>query len=197
MRRLLRRVLTRDGRSAVLVTHDLVDVATLADHAVVIDGGRIAEAGTATALLATPRSRFGAHFAGVNLIAGVAEAGGVLRTAGLVWHGVPAAEGLVAGEAVVGLFRPAAVAVYRDRPHGSPRNTVAVTVTEVDSSGPAVRVRGVTESSGGGPGGEDAGSGYGLAADITVESAARLRLTPGDRVFMTVKAQEVALHPAP
>lgn len=186
MRRVLRRVLTRDGRSAVLVTHDLVDVATLADRAVVIEDGRIAEAGSAADLLATPRSRFGARFAGVNLIAGVAGPDGVLRTAADLWHGVEAA-GVVAGEAAVAIFRPSAVAVYRDAPHGSPRNTVAVTVAEVDSSGPAVRVRGVARS----------GGGYGLAADITAQSAAELRLTPGDRVYMTVKAQEVEVHPAP
>ena len=32
MRKVLRRVLARDGRSAVLITHDLLDVLTLADR---------------------------------------------------------------------------------------------------------------------------------------------------------------------
>ncbi|WP_193048112.1 sulfate/molybdate ABC transporter ATP-binding protein [Mycolicibacterium baixiangningiae] len=186
MRRVLREVLTRGGRSAVLVTHDLVDVATLADHVVVIDGGRIAEAGPATSVLAAPRSPFGARFAGVNLVAGVAADGGVVCAGGTDWHGVATA-GVVTGEPAVAIFRPAAVAVYRDRPHGSPRNTVEVTVAEVDVSGPAVRVR-AAEQPDGAPG---------LAADITAESAAELRLTPGDRVHMTVKAQEVGLYPAP
>jgi molybdate transport system ATP-binding protein len=36
----------------------------------------------------------------------------------------------------------------------------------------------------------------GLAADITAESAAGLRLAAGDAVWFTVKAQEVGLHPA-
>jgi molybdate transport system ATP-binding protein len=190
MRRVLRRVLTRAGRSAVLVTHDLVDVATLADRVVVIDGGRVAEAGPAASVLTAPRSPFGARFAGVNLVIGVAGRGGVLHAGGLDWHGVvppDAAADVVAGEPAVAIFRPAAVAVYRQRPHGSPRNTVAVTVAEVGSSGPAVRVR-AAELSGGVPG---------LAADITAESAAELRLTPGDRIHMAVKAQEVALYPAP
>ena len=79
------------------------------------------------------------------------------------------------------LFSPAAVAVYRDRPHGSPRNTVEVTVAELDSRGPAIRVR-AEEQPDGAPG---------LAADITADSAAELRLTPGDRVYFSVKAQEV------
>ena len=85
------------------------------------------------------------------------------------------------------LFSPAAVAVYRDRPHGSPRNTFEVTVAELDSRGPAIRVR-AEEQPDGAPG---------LAADITADSAAELRLTPGDRVYFSVKAQEVTLLPAP
>ncbi|BCI53429.1 molybdenum import ATP-binding protein ModC [Mycolicibacterium litorale] len=186
MRRVLRQVLTRDGRSAVLVTHDLVDVATLADHVVVMDGGRVAESGPAATVLAAPRSPFGARFAGVNLVAGVAAEGGALRAQGATWHGVTATE-VVPGQPAVAIFRPAAVAVYPDPPHGSPRNTVEVTVAEVDRSGPTVRVR-AAEQPGGGPG---------LAADITAEAAAEMRLAPGDRVYMAVKAQEVALHPAP
>ena len=83
------------------------------------------------------------------------------------------------------LFRPAAVAVYRDKPHGSPRNTLEVTVAELDSTGPAIRVR-ADEQPDGAPG---------LAADITSESAAELRLAPGERVYFSVKAQEIVVHP--
>jgi molybdate transport system ATP-binding protein len=187
MRALLRTVLTRDGRCAVLITHDLLDVVALADHVLVLESGRVAEAGPAATVLATPRSRFGARFAGVNLVSGTAGADGALTTAwGTTWHGVPAAD-VVAGRAAVAIFPPAAVAVYRVAPHGSPRNTVAVTVAELDTRGPAVRLRTVEQPDGA----------PGLAADITADSAAELRLTPGDRVYFSVKAQEVALHPGP
>jgi molybdate transport system ATP-binding protein len=187
MRKVLRRVLTADGRCAVLVTHDMLDVVTLADRVVVLESGRIVESGSAAAVLALPKSRFAAHFAGVNLIAGVAAGAGDLTTAwGAGWYGTPAG-GLVAGAPAVAVFAPSAVAVYRDEPHGSPRNTIAVTVAEIDSRGPGIRVR-ADEQPDGAPG---------LAADITTESAARLRLAPGERVYFTVKAQEVAVHPAP
>lgn len=186
MRAVLRRTLTRDGRCAVLVTHDVVDVATLADRVVVVESGRVVEAGPAGAVLAAPRSRFGARLAGVNLVAGTAAGPGELRTGWSTWHGVAAGD-LAAGTPAVALFSPAAVAVYRDVPHGSPRNTVAVTIAEVDRSGPVIRLRGEPQPDGA----------PGLAADITAESAADLRLVPGDRVHLTVKAQEVALHPAP
>ena len=91
------------------------------------------------------------------------------------------------GQPAVAVFTPAAVAVYRDKPHGSPRNTVEVMVAELDGRGPAIRVR-ADEQPDGAPG---------LAADITAESAADLRLAPGDRVYFSVKAQEVTVHPGP
>ncbi|OBF35830.1 molybdenum ABC transporter ATP-binding protein [Mycobacterium sp. ACS1612] len=186
MRKVLRRVLARDGRCALMVTHDLLDVLTLADRVLVIDDGRVVESGSAATVLATPRSRFGARFAGVNLVGGIADADGVLTTQwGSIWHGNPAPD-VVAGESAVALFNPAAVAIYRDKPHGSPRNTVEVTVAELDSRGAVIRVR-ADEQPDGAPG---------LAADITAESAAELRLVPGDRIYMSVKAQEVAVHPS-
>lgn len=187
MRKVLRRVLTTDGRCAVLITHDLLDVLTLADRVVVLESGRIVESGSAAAVLAVPKSRFAARLAGVNLVAGVADGAGDLTTAwGTSWHGAPA-EDVAAGGPAVAVFAPSAVAVYRDEPHGSPRNTVAVTVAELDSRGPGIRVR-AEEQPDGAPG---------LAADITAESAAQLRLAPGEQVYFTVKAQEVAVHPAP
>lgn len=187
MRKLLRHTLSRDGRSAVLITHDVLDVLTLADRVLVLESGRVAETGSAASVLAAPRSHFGARFAGVNLVSGTAGPHGVLTTEwGTAWHGTPAAD-LVEGQAAVAVFPPAAVAVYRDKPHGSPRNTIEVVVAELDSRGSALRVR-ADEQPDGAPG---------LAADITAESAAELRVTPGERVYFTVKAQEVAVHQVP
>ncbi|OBA81015.1 molybdenum ABC transporter ATP-binding protein [Mycolicibacterium elephantis] len=186
-RKVLRKVLACDGRSAVMVTHDILDVLTLADRVIVLEAGRVAETGSAAAILATPRSRFGARFAGVNLVSGVVGADGALTTrSGTTWHGSPAT-GLIAGDSAVALFYPAAVAVHRDRPHGSPRNTVEVTVAELDSRGPAIRVRAEDQPDGA----------PGLAADITAEAAAELRLAPGERIYFAVKAQEVSIHPSP
>lgn len=186
MRKVLRRVLARDGRSAVMVTHDLLDVVALADRVLVLESGHVIETGSAAKVLASPRSDFGARLAGVNLVRGTADRDGALVTEwGVAWHG-NAASDVEAGRPAVALFHPAAVAVYRERPHGSPRNTVEVTVAELDGRGPAIRVR-AEEQPDGGPG---------LAADITADSAAELRLAPGERVIFAVKAQEVALHPA-
>lgn len=186
IRTVLRRVLARDGRSAVMVTHDLLDVLTLADRVLILESGTVAETGPVAAVLAAPRSRFGARFAGVNLVGGTLESDGVLRThGGRRWYGATGSDA-TSGRPAVAVFSPAAVAVYRDAPHGSPRNTVEVTVAELDSRDAAIRVRG----------GEQPDGAPGLAADITAEAAADLRLVVGERIHFSVKAQEVALHPA-
>jgi molybdate transport system ATP-binding protein len=184
MRKLLRHTLTENGRSAVLITHDVLDVLTLADRVLIIESGRIVETGDAATVLAAPRSHFGARLAGVNLVSGIAGPDGALTTPwGIAWHG-NAAPDVVIGQRAVAIFTPSAVAVYRDKPHGSPRNTVEVVVAELDSRGPALRVR-ADEQPDGAPG---------LAADITAESAAELRVAPGERVYFSVKAQEVTVH---
>jgi len=189
VRVVLRDVVSREGRAAVLVTHDLLDVFALADRVLVLESGSIAEAGQVADVLAAPRSRFGARIAGVNLVAGPIGADGVLRTHwGEQWHAATAG-GFGAGCRHcdgVAVFAPGAVAVYRDPPRGSPRNTVAVLVAGLDTRGPAIRVRGQDQPDGA----------PGLAADITAAAAADLRLAPGQRVWFSVKAQEVSLHAA-
>jgi molybdate transport system ATP-binding protein len=189
IRALLRRVLASDGRAAMLVTHDVLDVLTLADRVMVIEAGRIAEIGGVAEVLSAPRSSFGARIAGVNLVRGTLDAAGVLHTVGGAdWHGTPAGGSAAAttGQQAVAVFAPAAVAVFREKPQGSPRNVVEVTIAELDSRGAAIRLR-----AGGQPDGAP-----GLAADITPDAAADLRVVAGMRLWFAVKAQEVAIHPA-
>ena len=136
-------------------------------------------------MLAAPRSRFGARIAGVNAVGGVVDSPGVLRTGGHTWYG-RAAEPLERGADAVAVFAPASVAVYRDRPHGSPRNSVFVEITAVEMVGGVVRVRGVAV----------ADQATGIAADVTPEAVADLRLCVADRVWLSVKAQEIGIHGA-
>ncbi|WP_408066854.1 TOBE domain-containing protein [[Mycobacterium] crassicus] len=75
--------------------------------------------------------------------------------------------------------------MYRQPPSsGSPRNLVEVGVAGVEARGNAIQVRG-TEQPDGSPG---------LAADITPDAAAELRLAPGETVWFGIKAQEVTLR---
>lgn len=185
VRTVLRDVLSAAGRTTVLVTHDLLDVFALADRVLVLESGRVAEIGRTADVLAAPRSRFGAQIAGFNLVAGVLDGDGVLRTGwGDRWYGT-ADDGASAGRPAVAVSTPAAVAVYREPPrHGSPRNLLEVTVAELAVRGSTVQVRGVDQPDGA----------PGLAADITADAAAELRLTPGETVWLGVKAQEVTLR---
>jgi molybdate transport system ATP-binding protein len=191
IRAVLRSVVSRRGCAVILITHDLLDVFTLADRVLVLESGKIAEIGPVADVLTAPRSHFGARIAGVNLVNGTIGPDGSLHTrSGVQWHGTPApevGEALIEGHDAVAVFAPTAVAVYRDEPHGSPRNAVEQTVAQLDARGAAVLVRG-PEQPDGAPG---------LAAEITVDAAAELRLTTGERVWFSVKSLEVALYPVP
>ncbi|OBF20675.1 molybdenum ABC transporter ATP-binding protein [Mycobacterium sp. ACS4331] len=184
LRRLLRDVLREAGRTAIIVTHDLLDSLAIADQAVVIEDGRVVESGAVRDVLASPRSDFAARIAGINLIPGHVSAPGLLRTG---WGDSISGVGEVTvGSGAVALFRPAAVAVHLSAPHGSPRNVIPVTIAELDLHGAGVRIRGADLPDGG----------VGLAADITAAAAADLDLDVGQTVYFAVKAQEVQLHPA-
>lgn len=194
LRAQLRAIAARDGRSVVLITHDLLDVLGVADRVAVMEDGRIAETGSVAGLLAAPRTRFGARIAGVNAVHGVAEAPGVLATGRHVWHGVPG-EPVGRGADAVALFSPASVAVYRDRPHGSPRNTIPVRITALELAGGVVRVRAAEMGAGGAVSAPCAGGAV-ISADVTPEAVADIGLSVGESVWFTVKTQEVSVHGA-
>jgi len=181
LRRLLRRVLA--GQTVVVVTHDLLDALLMSDRTVVLEAGRVAEQGPTEQVLAHPRTRFTARIAGLNLVRGTARADGLVDAAGVVLQGI-AREDLAPGEPAVAAFAPDAVSLYLAPPHGSPRNLVPVTITEVEPRGAVVRVR------------ADDGHGHLLAADVTPRAAADLDLYPGRRVVYSLKATAVSLYPA-
>ena len=176
VRSLLRRVLREDRRTALIVTHDPLDVLALADRVVVVDGGRIVEDDTVQRVLTRPRSAFAARIAGTNLLGGALEADGLATEVGLV-HGL-VDDDCPSGAAAAAVFPPSAVAVYTEPPHGSPRNTLRVTVGEIEARGATVLVR----------------ASSGLSAEITTAAAVDLTLEPGVTVWFVVKATEIRIH---
>nr|MCW2727751.1 molybdenum transporter ATP-binding protein [Aeromicrobium sp.] len=177
MRQVLRRVL--DDRSAVIVTHDVLDALLLADHVVVLEGGRIVEQGPTRDVLARPRSTFGAGIAGLNLARGHIEDGHVRTASGLAVAGLHDGEPVPTGTPAVAVFSPGAVSVHQERPTGSPRNVFAATVRELEPRGSQVRIQ--TDE---------------MSADVTAPVVAELDLMPGTPVFLAVKASEVAIYEA-
>ena len=121
LRQLLRKVLRDTGRTALLVTHDLIDAMSLSDRVVVLEAGRIVEDGPTRTVLTEPRSPFAARIAGVDLIAGTADDTAWSPPDGVRIQGMRDPT-CVAGEHAVAVFSPAAVAVHLTAPTGSPRN---------------------------------------------------------------------------
>lgn len=183
LRRLLRRVLA--DRSALIITHDVLDALMLADRVVILENGRVSESGPVRDVLQRPRSPFAAGLAGLNLLSGTLTAAG-LQTAegqiitGHLVDGVDITDGTDGtGGAGVAVFPPSAVSVFLDDAHGSPRNSFEAAITDLEPHGDLIRVR--------------AGS---LAADITPAASADLGLVPGLQVHFVVKAAAVAVYPA-
>jgi molybdate transport system ATP-binding protein len=182
VRQVLRRVLA--DRTALIVTHDLLDALLLCTRVVVIDDGRIVEAGPTHDVITRPRTPFIARMAGLNLVRGVATAPAVLRAGAEVAIEGTAAQPLPVGAGALAVFNPNAVAVYPLPPHGSPRNTFAVVITELEPGGGQVRVRALDRA------------GHALAADVTPAAVGDLDLHPGVAAYFCVKATAVTLYPA-
>lgn len=71
----LAEVIRDSGLPAVLVTHDFVQAAALADDVAILERGRLVQRGTPHELAATPASAFVADFTGASVLAGVAVPG--------------------------------------------------------------------------------------------------------------------------
>ncbi|WP_299037853.1 sulfate/molybdate ABC transporter ATP-binding protein [uncultured Pseudokineococcus sp.] len=181
LRQLLREVLRADGRSALLVTHDPLDVLALADRAVVVDGGRVVEEGPAAEVLAAPRTPFPARLAGLGRLRGTAARGGLVLPSGRVLPGA-LAPGCRQGEPAAAAVPPSALALA---PPGSPGD-LALDVVAVEPRGEVVRLRGA-----------DDGAWPGPAVDVPLAQAAARGVVPGRREAVVVTgAAGVLVRPA-
>uniref|UniRef100_UPI0028B0686B TOBE domain-containing protein n=1 Tax=Aeromicrobium sp. TaxID=1871063 RepID=UPI0028B0686B len=176
VRRVLRGVLAH--RTAIVVTHEPLDALVLADRVAIIEDGRIVHEGSPADVLGHPRSAFGAALAGLNLVEAVAISPDRVRAEdGRELTGVPRAPLTTDGPAIA-TFSPAAVALHRSRPAGSPRNVIPGAVTALEQRGGTCRV-----------------TVDGWIADVTTASVAELGLEPGVTVWLSIKATEVRLEP--
>jgi molybdate transport system ATP-binding protein len=179
VRRDLRRHLATFPGVRVLVTHDPVDVAALADQVLVLDAGRVAQTGTPGEITARPRSAWVAALAGTNLFGGEAVAGGRLLLEGGATLVV--ADELAPGP-VLAVVHPRAVSLHRSRPEGSARNAWPGRVTAVEAVGDRLRVRVDANPS--------------VVAEVTPSAVADMGLVDDADVWIAVKATEVVVYPA-
>lgn len=73
MRSVVGRRAAEEGLTVLLVTHDVLDVAALADDVAVLQDGRVVESGPAARMLAAPVSDFAARLTGTAVLLGALE----------------------------------------------------------------------------------------------------------------------------
>jgi molybdate transport system ATP-binding protein len=171
----LRRHLAGFGGSTVLVTHDPVDAMALADRVVVVEEGRVVQAGTPADVSRHPRTDYVARLVGLALLPGTGAGTSVRLDGG----GTVAVAEETAGPVFVAV-RPESVALYLSAPHGSPRNVWAARLVSATPHGATVRC----ELDGEVP----------LIADVTATAFAEMGLAPGAAVWAAVKASEIAVY---
>jgi molybdate transport system ATP-binding protein len=136
LRRMLRRVL--ENRTAIIVTHDVLDAFTLADRVFVFEDGGIVEQGSTAEIFERPRSRFAAELAGLNLLSGIRTADGLATADGTELRGRATAD-IAIGAPVCATVRPAAVTVSLDG-GVSAANILRLEIDELAPRGEVVRV---------------------------------------------------------
>ncbi|WP_130648399.1 ABC transporter ATP-binding protein [Egicoccus halophilus] len=175
VRRELRGHLQSFDGPVVVVTHDPVEALTLADRLVVLEQGRTRQSGTPAEVARRPRSPWVARLVGLNLLSG--EAADTTVAVGAAQLTVPEP----AHGPVDVLFPPQAIALHRERPHGSPRNTWRAVVEGMDVEGARVRIH--------------LDGPFPVVAEVTHAAVAELGLAEGVGVWAAVKAVELTVHP--
>jgi molybdate transport system ATP-binding protein len=173
----LRATLRELGLPTLVVTHDFVDAAALADRVGVLVEGQLAQIGTPSELLASPASPFVARFAGGNVLHGRARPHDRLTEVALSDGTVILSTDEAAGE-VAAVVYPWDVTLGHIVPYDSAQNHVRAIVTTAVPVANRVRVTlGM------------------LTAEVTAESAARLGIREGDTLVATWKATATRLVP--
>ncbi|WP_456564916.1 TOBE domain-containing protein [Blastococcus sp. SYSU D00695] len=147
----------------------------LADRVVVVEDGRVVQTGAPAEVARRPRTDYVARLVGLALLPGTGEGASVRLDAG----GRVAVATEASGPVLVAV-RPESVALWPERPRGSPRNVWPVRLAGATPQGTTVRC----ELDGEVP----------LQADVTAAAFAELGLALGAQLWASVKASEVAVY---
>ncbi len=180
----LRALLRRLPCATVYVTHSPVEALVFGDGIVVLERGRVAQAGSREDLLRHPRSPFVAELVGTNLFVGRPVTGGRIVT-----PTIRTAEGVLALDAEPGpdmvyvTVSPREITLFREAPGGSAQNVFLGTVREMVPEPPAgERVRVVLDAN------------PTLVVEVTREAVASLELREGMRLHAAFKATGVRVY---
>jgi molybdate transport system ATP-binding protein len=175
LRRSLRSHLSTFGGARLLVTHELLDAIALADRIVVLEDGRVAQAGSVREVTGQPRSRYLADLVGVNLLHGVSTGTEVRLDGG----GTVVTADPVAGDVYVAI-QPSSVSLHRARPEGSPRNVWRGRVRGLDLLGDRIRIH--------------VDGAVPIVAEVTAGAVGDLGLHDDVDVWAAVKATDVEVY---
>jgi len=177
VRRSLRAHLAEFEGVTMLVTHDAVDVMTLASRVLALDDGVVVQDATVGEVTMAPRTPWLAALMGGNGFYARVKAGTLALDDGgvLVAAETPSGDGVE----VLAVVPAHAVTLHRHRPEGSARNVWPATIRDLAVVGGRVRV-----TLDGTPA---------VLADVTTTSAADLALAEGVGVWASVKATEVTI----
>jgi molybdate transport system permease protein len=177
VRQALRAHLARFDGVTLVVTHDPVDAASLANRLLALEHGKVVQDDSMITAMRAPRSPWLAGLLGANAFRGrVAGPAVVTEDGGRIVVAEPAATD---GSEVLAVVPAHAVTLHPRRPNGSARNTWPVTVRELTRHGARVRV--------------DTEGRPAVVAEVTVDAVAELRLHEGAQVWASVKATEVTV----
>jgi molybdate transport system ATP-binding protein len=171
----LRATLRELGLPTLVVTHDFVDAAALAERVGVLVDGRMVQMGRADELIASPGAPFVARFAGGDAPHGRARRLGTLTSVELSDRTVVTSTDTAQGD-VAAIVYPWEVTLARTPPTDSAQNHVRAVVSSVVPVANRVRVTVGT-----------------VTAEVTAESARRLQIKEGEVLVATWKATATRL----
>lgn len=192
MRALLRERAKARAITVVMVSHDLVDIASLSDAVAVMDAGKLITQGPTTEILSTPSTEFVASLTGASLLNGTLAGdestpqlklgqGLSLRLA--QWPQANADEpAWQVGAKAVALINSDAIALYPQQPKGSPRNVIPVSVSSLDGDGAVVSLS------------LRLADGQRLRTRLTAAAIAELGIQVGTSLFAVIKATAITLE---
>src|SRR4051794_2797965 len=163
----LRATLRELALPTIVVTHDFLDAAALADRVAVLVRGRLAQVGTPERLIGEPASPFVAEFAGASLLRGRARRDGDVTRVALAAGGEITSTDAAEGD-VGAVVYPWEVTLAREAPGDSAQNHVQGPVEAVVRVANRVRVTI-------GP----------VTAEVTAGSAERLAVREGETLVAT------------
>lgn len=192
LRALLRERAKARAITVVMVSHDLVDIASLSDAVAVMDAGKLITQGPTAEILCTPSTEFVASLTGASLLNGTLagdEATPLLKLGkGLslrLAQWPQANDGQSpwqVGAKAVALINPDAIALYPQQPKGSPRNVIPVSVSSLDGDGAVVSLS------------LRLADGQRLRTRLTAAAIAELGIQVGTSLFAVIKATAITLE---